>query len=104
VYWELARSIGESGQFMIGDEPVAVWSYGPLYPLAIAPIHAFGGSLVSAYAATKAVNALLMSLAALPAYFLARRVLSLHGALVVAAVSVLVPSAVYTTRVMAESV
>jgi Dolichyl-phosphate-mannose-protein mannosyltransferase len=104
VYWELARSVGESGQFMIGGEPVAVWSYGPLYPLAIAPIHAFGGSLDGAYAATKAVNALLMSLAALPAYFLARRLLSLRGALVVAAVSVLVPSAVYTTRVMAESV
>jgi hypothetical protein len=104
VYWELGRSLGESGRFMIGGEPVAVWGYGPLYPLAIAPIHAFGGSLVGAYAATKAVNALLMSLAALPAYFLARRLLSSRGALLVAAVSVLVPSAVYTTRIMAESV
>ena len=104
VYWELARSMGESGQFMIGGEPAAVWSYGPLYPLAIAPIHAFAGSLVGAYEATKALNALLMSLAALPAYFLARRLLSSRGALVVAALSVLVPSAVYTTRVMAESV
>ena len=104
VYWELARSMGESGQFAIGGEPVAVWSYGPLYPLAIAPVHAFAGSLVASYAATKAVNALLMSLAAVPAYFLARRLLSSRGALVVAALSVLMPSAVYTTRIMGESV
>ena len=103
VYWELARSLGESGRFSIGGEPVAVWSYGPLYPLVIAPVHAFAGSLVDAYAATKALNALLMSLAALPAYFLARRVLSARGSLAVAALSVLVPSAVYTTRIMAES-
>jgi hypothetical protein len=66
VYWELARSMGESGQFAIGGEPVAVWTYGPLYPLAIAPVQAFAGSLVGAYAATKAVNALLMSLAGSP--------------------------------------
>lgn len=104
VYWELARSIGESGQFMIGGEPVAVWSYGPLYPLTIAPIHALSGSLVGAYEATKVLNGLLMSLAALPAYFLARRLLSSRGALMVAALSVLVPSAIYTTRIIAESV
>jgi len=104
VYWELGRSMGESGRFLIGGEPVAVWSYGPLYPLVIAPVHALGSSLLGAYAATKAINAVLMSLAAVPAYFLARRLLSTRGSLTVAALSVLVPSAVYTTRIMAESV
>ena len=46
-----------------------------IYPLLIAPAYALFDSLPDAYAAVKAINALVMSLAAIPAYLLARRVL-----------------------------
>ena len=103
VYWELSRGIGESGRLAMRDEAVSALTYGPLYPLAISPAHVVTGSLVDAYAVVKAINALLISLAAVPAFFLARRVVTARTALVAAAAALLVPSAVYSTRVMAES-
>src|SRR5207247_1128448 len=58
---------------------------------------------VSAVAA-KAINGVVMSLAALPAYFLARRLLQPGLALVVAALTVAVPSMLYTGTLMTENV
>jgi dolichyl-phosphate-mannose-protein mannosyltransferase len=103
VYWELGRGIGETGHLAMRDEAVSAWTYGPLYPLVISPAHLVTGSLVNAYAVVKMINALLFSLAAVPAYFLARRVVSTRGALLAGALTLVVPSAVYSTRVMAES-
>jgi hypothetical protein len=51
----------------------------------------------------KAINSLLMSLAAVPAYLLARRVVSQRGALVVAVLTVAVPSTFYAGTVMTEN-
>ena len=104
VYWELGRSFADSGSFLLRDVYGAPWvNNGPLYPILIAPTFVFA-DLTAAYALVKAVNAVLMSTAAVPAYFLACRVLSRRAALVAAAATVLVPSLVYTTRVMSENV
>ena len=69
----------------------------------IAPGLAALRAVPDAYAAAKAINAVLMSLAAVPAYFLARRLLAPPLALVVAALTVLVPSMLYTGTLMTEN-
>ena len=94
IYSELAKSLADSGRFLIRGEATA--AYGIVYPALIAPAWALFESVPQAYAAAKAINALVMSLAAVPAYFLARRVLAEPLALVAAALTVAVPSMVYT--------
>jgi Dolichyl-phosphate-mannose-protein mannosyltransferase len=103
VYSELGRSIADSGRFAVRGEPFSPWSFGPLYPLVIAPVYAFADSNPHAYALVKALNCVLFSSAAVPAYLLGRRLLDRGGALVAAGLAVLVPSAVYTSMVMTES-
>jgi hypothetical protein len=77
--------------------------YGFVYPVLIAPAWALFTAPPDAYAAAKVINALLMSLAAVPAYFLSRRLLAPPLALVVAGLTVLVPSMLYTGMVMTEN-
>ena len=101
IYSELAKSLADSGRFLIRGEATA--AYGIVYPALIAPAWAIFESVPQAYAAAKAINALVMSLAAVPAYFLARRVLSQPLALVAAALTVAVPSMVYTATLMTEN-
>ena len=72
IYSELARSLADSGERLVRDVPTT--GYGIGYPLLIAPAYALFDRLPDAYAAVKTINALLMSLAAVPAYLLARRV------------------------------
>lgn len=104
VYWELGQSFADSGSFVLRGVYGAPWvNNGPLYPILIAPTFVVA-DLTAAYALVKALNAVLMSTAAVPAYFLACRLLSRRAALVAAAATVLVPSLVYTTRVMSENV
>jgi len=101
VYSELAKSVAATGQFLIRDQPSG--SYGFVYPLVIAPAWRVFGSVPSAYAAAKAIDSVVMSLAAVPAYFLARRVLSQWLSLAAALLSVAVPSMVYTGTLMTEN-
>ena len=101
IYSELAKSLADSGRFLIRGEATA--AYGIVYPALIAPAWALFESVPQAYAAAKAINALVMSLAAVPAYFLARRVLAEPLALVAAALTVAVPSMVYTATLMTEN-
>ena len=101
VYSELAKSVAASGHFLIRGE--AAGSYGYVYPLLIAPAWRLFGSVPDAFAAAKALNAVAMSLAAVPAYFLARRVLSQGLSLAAAALAVAVPSMVYTGTLMTEN-
>ena len=101
VYSELAKSVAATGHFLIRDQ--ASGSYGFVYPLVIAPAWRLFGSVPSAYAAAKAINAVAMSLAAVPAYFLARRVLSQWLSLAAALLAVAVPSMVYTGTLMTEN-
>ena len=63
-------------------------AYSVVYPLLISPAYALFDSLPDAYAAAKTINALCMSLAAIPAYLLARRVLAPPLSLVAALLTV----------------
>lgn len=102
IYSELARSIASDGTLQVRDVPAGGFSV--VYPLLISPAYAIFDDLPTAYAAVKTLNALYMSLAAVPAYFLARRVLGVPLALLAAVLAVALPSLVYTGTVMTENV
>jgi hypothetical protein len=101
IYSELARAIAADGHFAVRDVPTR--GYGILYPLLISPAYLLFTSLPDAYAAVKTINALVMSLAAVPAYLLARRMLPQGLSLVCALLAVSLPSLVYTGSVMTEN-
>ncbi len=103
VIWsELARGIADAGEPLLRGQPEP--GYSPIYPLLLSPVYALFESLPAAYAGVKALNAVVMSLAAVPAYFLARRVASQGLALLAALLAVAIPSLVYTGTVMTENV
>ena len=102
VYSELAKSFAAHGSLAVRGVPTQ--SYGFVYPVVIAPAWRLFASIPDAYMAAKAINAVVMSLAAVPAYFLARRVLGSRLALVAAALTVMVPSMLYTGTLMTENV
>ena len=103
IYSELAKSFAAHGHFLLRDQPAGA-SYGFVYPVLIAPAWRLFTSVPQAYAAAKAIDSLAMSLAAVPAYFLARRVLTRPFALAAAALAVAVPSMIYTGTLMTENV
>jgi dolichyl-phosphate-mannose-protein mannosyltransferase len=101
VYSELAKSFAAHGSFLVRGVPSH--GYGFVYPVLLAPAWRTFASVPDAYAAAKVLNSVVMSLAAVPAYFLARRLLSARLALVVAALTVTVPSMLYTGTLMTEN-
>ena len=101
IYAELAKGIAAGEGLTVRGAPVGI-GYGVVYPLLISPAYLLD-SLTAAYAAAKAINAVLISLAALPAYFLARRVLSPGLAVVVAVLTLAVPSVFYAGTIMTEN-
>jgi 4-amino-4-deoxy-L-arabinose transferase-like glycosyltransferase len=101
IYSELAKSFAATGHFEIRG--VASNGYGFVYPALIAPAWRLFGATTTVYDVAKAINAVAMSLAAVPAYFLARRLISPRLALVAAALTVLVPSMLYTSELMTEN-
>jgi hypothetical protein len=101
IYSELAKSFADSGQFLIRGHSTA--AYGVIYPAVIAPAWAAFKSIPDAYGAAKAINSVMMSLAAVPAYLLARRMLSRPLALAGAVLAVSLPSMVYTATLMTEN-
>jgi 4-amino-4-deoxy-L-arabinose transferase-like glycosyltransferase len=102
IWSEVARGLADAREPLLRDQPDP--GYSILYPLLISPVYALFESLPDAYAGVKALNAVVMSLAAVPAYFLARRVLRDGLALLAALLSVALPSLAYTGTVMTESV
>ena len=101
IYSDLARSLAAGDGLEVRGEPYLV---SLIYPLLLAPVYALFESLPDAYAAVKVVNAIVMSLAAVPAYLLARRVLPTGLSLLAAVLAVALPSMVYTGTVMTENV
>ncbi len=101
IYSELGKSFAGTRSFEIRG--YAVTGYGVLYPILISPAYALLNSLTDAYAAVKVINSLVMSLAAIPAYLIARRVVGSGLALLAALLAVAVPSLVYTATVMTEN-
>jgi hypothetical protein len=101
VYSELAKSFAATGHFAIREAPTS--GYGIVYPILISPAYALFRAIPAVYTAIKVINSFLMSLAAVPAYLLARRAVSSRGALVVAVLTVAVPSTFYAGTVMTEN-
>ncbi len=101
IYSELGRSLADSGELLVRDVPSS--GYGFVYPALISPAYAAFERLTDAYAAVKTLNALVMSLAAVPAYLLARRVVGRGLSLLAAVLAVSLPSLVYTGSVMTEN-
>jgi Dolichyl-phosphate-mannose-protein mannosyltransferase len=101
IYSELAKSFADTLSFAVREVPTR--GYGVVYPVSIAPAYALFDRVPDAYAALKTINSLVMSLAAIPAYLLARRVVRAPLALVAAVLSVAIPSMVYTATVMTEN-
>ena len=74
-----------------------------LYPLLLAPAYLLFDSLPDAYAAARTINAVVMSLAAIPAYLIARRLLPTGLSLLAALLAVALPSLAYTGTLMSEN-
>jgi hypothetical protein len=100
IYSELAKSLAAHGSYLIRGVPAH--GFGFLYPVLIAPAFRIA-SVPTAYGAAKAIDSVVMSLAAVPAYLLARRVVRPGLALGVAVLTVAVPSMVYTGTLMTEN-
>lgn len=101
IWSELARGIASSGEPLVRGQSDP--GYSLVYSFLISPVYAVFDSLPTAYDAVKVVNAVLMSLAALPAFALARRVAGPGLSLLAAASTVAVPSVAYAGTVMTEN-
>jgi hypothetical protein len=101
VYSDLAKSI--AGGHLPSVRGVPVFGWGIVYPTLIAPAWAVLDDPVHAYHAALVISAFVMSLAAVPAYLLARLFVSRAMSFLVAAFTVIVPSMAYTGVVMTES-
>ncbi|MGH3137016.1 MAG: glycosyltransferase family 39 protein [Gaiellaceae bacterium] len=102
IWSEVARGLADAGEPLLRNEPDP--GYSILYPLLIAPVYAVVENLTDAYAWVKALNAVVMSLAAIPAFFLARRLMRDGLALLAALLAVALPSLAYSGTVMTENV
>ena len=102
VYSELAKAIASGHRPAIRGVPVFGW--GEVYPTIVAPAWALFHDPLHAYHFALVINALVMSSAAVPAYFLAGLFVSRRASSLVAAMAVLIPSMGYTGLVMTENV
>jgi hypothetical protein len=102
IYSELAKSLADGS--LPGVRGEATLGYGLLYPLTIAPAWALFDDPAHAYVAAKAINAVVMALAAFPAYFLARRFVTVPSAVLVGALSAFVPSVLLSGTLLIEVV
>ena len=101
IYSGLGKSIALHGSYLLRGDPDTGHSL--LYPLLISPAYGLAGNGVRAHVAVQTLNALMFSLTAVPAYFLARRIVP-HGlATLVAALTVFNPWGGFTAWVMTES-
>jgi hypothetical protein len=100
IYMEAAASLADGEGLEVRG---ARYEYGVLYPALAAPLLALAGERETAYLLLRLANALLFALTAVPAYLLARRLLAPWPSVAVAGLSILVPSTVYVTVVMTES-
>lgn len=101
IYSGIAKSLAVQGHFLLRDE--IHLGHSILYPLLISPMYWLARDGAAAHAAVQATNALLMSLTALPAWAIARRVVPGGWALAVAVLSAAGPWLAFSAWVMTES-
>jgi hypothetical protein len=101
IYTELAKNIAQHGMPLLrGHLEIG---YSVLYPAFLSPAYRLASDGAVAFAAVKTMNAVVMALTAVPAYALARRVLSQGWSLGVAALVVLEPWMAYASLTMTEA-
>ena len=99
LYADVAGALADGeGLTIRGDE----YRYAPLYPLLLAPVYWLADREL-AYELAKALNALLLALTAVPVFLLARRIFDPWWSVAAAGLGVAVPSAMYVSVVMTES-
>jgi hypothetical protein len=99
IYAGIAKSVALTGHYSLRDEPNTA-SY--VYPALIAPAW-WSHSMATAYGLAKTINAVVMSLAAIPFFFWARRLSSTLYAFVATAVLLVLPAFDYTAMLMTEN-
>ena len=102
VYSELAKSFAETGSFAIRAVE-GTGGFGVLYPILISPAYLLYDRIPDAYDLIRAINSVVMSLTVIPVYLIARRLASRMLALLAAALSVALPTMMYTANVMTEN-
>ncbi|TMK65752.1 MAG: hypothetical protein E6G60_04455, partial [Actinobacteria bacterium] len=100
LYAKLSQAIAAGHGLAIRGQHYAFPA--PVAPLLQAPAWLFG-SMTEGYAAAKVANAIIMSAAVFPAYWLASRYVRRSFALVVAAATVATPAMVYHAYLMSEA-
>jgi hypothetical protein len=102
LYGELAKSFAATGHFALREVPGTA-GFGIVYPILISPAYAIFGAVPHAYTLIKLINAVLMSLTAVPTYLLARRLVDRWLALVAVVLTLALPSLLYAGNVMTEN-
>ena len=100
LYFDTAASIVDGDGLTIRGE---AYRYAPLYPALLATVHWIAADREAAYELAKTLNALLIALTAIPVFLVSRRVLSPWPSVATAVFSVAIPSAMYVSVVMTES-
>jgi hypothetical protein len=101
IYWQLSRSLAWAGDFTLRSHPAP--RYGLLYPALLAVAQRLGGDQATAFTIAQGLNAVIFSLAAVPVYLVASRVLGRRYALLAGLLAVVLPSCIYTSTVMTEN-
>jgi len=102
LYSELAKSFAATGHFAIRDSP-GTGGFGIVYPILISPAWALFKNVSVAYTGAKLINSFVMSLSAIPAYLLARRLAGTPSAICAAVLTLALPAMVYTSTIMTEN-
>jgi hypothetical protein len=100
IYMDATRSVADGHRPMERDQ---TYGRGLLFPVAAAPVVAVSSNQLDAYRGLQWFNAFLFSLAAIPAFFIARRLLGAGWSVAVAALTVAAPSAVYSGMILTEA-
>lgn len=98
-YSDLARSFASNGDMRLREVPSSLPS---LYPVLISPAW-LGTSVGTAFAVVKVLNVLLVTLAAIPVFLWARRLVRPVLALVATLLVLLLPALLYANLIMTES-
>jgi hypothetical protein len=98
-YSELAKSFAADGAMRLREEPSPVRT---IYPVLVSPAW-LADSTATAYAIAKALNVGLMTLAAVPFFLWARRLVRPAYALVATLLFLLLPTGLYANLIMTES-
>jgi hypothetical protein len=100
LYAEEAKSFAAHAHYAIREAKGPILSY--LYPALISPAW-LARSMTTTYGLAKAINAVLMTLVAIPVYFWGSRLASRWWALVAVGLTLLIPSFFYTGELMTEN-